>query len=74
LFDEDPGGLALDVNFGTERSRTCAAGSWRHQNHRTRQEFVGLDDNAEAVAVLLVADAFGDPEPMDVTPEHAATP
>jgi len=33
-----------------------------------------LNHNAEAVAVLLVADALGEPEPIHVTPKHATTP
>src|SRR5438093_5612518 len=58
LFDEDAGPLAGDVDLGPKRRRPGAAGSGGHDHHRARQELVGLDDDCEALAVLLVADAF----------------
>jgi hypothetical protein len=36
--------------------------------------FVGLYDHAEPVAVLLATGALWEPETVDVTPKHGATP
>jgi len=74
LFDEDAGPLPGDVDLGPERRRPGAAGGGGHDHHRARQELVGLDDDCEALAVLLVADAFREAEAVHVTPQHEALP
>lgn len=74
LLDEDAGPLAGDVDLGPKRRRPGAAGGGGNDHRRARQELVGLDDDSEALVVLLVADALREAEAADVTPEHEALP
>ena len=71
LFDQDAGGLTMHLNLGTERCRSGAARGGRYQDHRARQELIGLNDDAVTAALLLVAGSPWQPEGVDVTPQHA---
>lgn len=74
LFDKEASRILLHFDLGPKRRRSSAARCRGDEDDRSRKEFVSLNDDAEAVAVLLVTDAFGKLESVDVTPEHAATP
>jgi hypothetical protein len=74
LFDEDPCGISGYLDLRPKRGRPRAARGGSYQHDRTREQLVGLDDDAKAIAVLLVTDALGELESVDVTPEHVATP
>jgi hypothetical protein len=74
LLDEHPGAFAGNVDLGPERCGTSAERSGGDEDDRSREELVRLDDDAEPIAVLFVTDSFGEPEPVDVTPEHEALP
>ena len=74
VFDEHAGQRALDLDLGSERRRLGSGRCRRHQHHRSGQEGVGLHDDTEAAAVLLVSYSFGKPESEDVTPAHADSP
>lgn len=68
LFDEHACGLTFDLYLRSEGCGSRALRCGGDENHRTGEEFVGLYDDAEAVAVLFVPDALRKSESVDVTP------
>lgn len=74
LLDKDASRSPVHFDLGPKRCRPSAARRRCDQDDGSRKQFVGLDDDSEAVAVLFVANALGKLEPVDVTPKHAATP
>jgi hypothetical protein len=71
LLNQDTGGLTKQLDLGAERCRLGAARRWCDQNHRARQELVGLNDYAIALALLLVTGPAREAEFVHVTPQHA---
>jgi hypothetical protein len=59
LFHEYSCRVAPDLDFGSERRRSSALRCRCHQDHRAREEGVGLHDNSEALPLLFVAYARG---------------
>jgi len=74
LLDEDASGGAVEFDLGSEGRWFGAGGCGCHQHHRSWEEGVGLDDDAEAAPSLFVADAFGESQGEDVTPAHEGSP
>lgn len=74
LLDQDASRVILDRDLGSKRGWSGARRRGRDDDHRSRQQLVGLDDNSESVAVLLPADTLGQSQAVDVTAAHAATP
>ena len=74
LFDQNARCFARRFDLRAERRGSGTAGCRCDEHDRAGQEFVGLNDNTEAVPALLVADALGELEPVQVTSEHAETP
>ncbi len=74
LLNQDPSRITRDLRLGSEGRRSSAARGRRHDYSRPWQKFVSLDDNAEAVAVLLLPSASGKAEPEDVTSAHEEFP
>jgi len=66
--------LISDLDLRSER---CGSGTTRgrcNEHDRSREHLVSLHDHAEAISVLLVANATWELEAVNVTAEHAATP
>jgi hypothetical protein len=59
LFHQNPGPIASDVDLGTEGSRSGRTRRGSNEHDRSRQELVGLNDDAESVSVLFVSGAPG---------------
>ncbi len=74
LLDEDSCFSALDLNLGSERCPASARRRGRDQNHRAGEERIRLNDHPEPLAMLFVADPFGQPEVENVTPTHEGSP
>lgn len=74
LLDENFGHGAIDLDLRTKRGRSGARGGGREEDDRPRQKRVGLEDDSEPTAALLVTDTFWEPESEDVTPAHAVAP
>ena len=74
LLDQNARRDPTDLHLGTKRRGASTARSRRNDHDRPSEELVGLHDNAEAVAVLIVAYTLGNAEPIDVTPAHGETP
>ena len=58
LLDQDPRRRSGNLDLRAERGRPCAARRRCDDHDRTRQHHIGLDHDAEALALLLVADAL----------------
>ena len=74
LLDKNSGRLSAYLDLGTVGGRTSAQRGRRHQHDQTRQKFVRLNQDAVAIAPLLMPGSFRDQEPVHVTAEHAASP
>lgn len=75
LLDQDACPLAPNLDLGTEGSRQGARRSRRDDHSREAEELFRLDNNAEALARLLMAPhAAGRSEAKDLTPLHAGRP
>jgi len=74
LFDKHPSGCGIDLDLGSEGRglRTCRR--WCKENHRAREESLGLYDHTEAWALLLMTDPFRESQGEDVTPSHGDSP
>jgi hypothetical protein len=57
LFNENAGGFAFDLGFGSERRRPSASRCGGNDHYRSGQEFVCLNHHGEAITVLFVTDA-----------------
>ena len=71
LFHQHSRGLTFHIHFGPEG---CGPGSTRsggYEDSGSWQEFIGLDNNPIAPALLLVAGPTRKAELVDVTPQHA---
>ena len=73
VLNEDLGGLATDDNLGSERRRSSAGRGRREKHDRPRQQGVGLHDDAESSAPLLVPYASGEAQLIDVAALHGAS-
>ena len=74
LFDEYASQGAVDVDLGSEGRWFGAGRCGCHQHHRSREEDVGLHDDAEATPPLFVSEPIGKPKGEDVTPAHGDSP
>jgi hypothetical protein len=74
LFDENFGRLARHVHLGAKRRGPSTARRRGDEHNRAREELIGLNDDAESLLALFVADPLGQPEPIYVTAEHEELP
>lgn len=74
LLHQDSGCIAEQLDLRAERRGLGAERSWRDQDYRARQQFVGLNDHSVSAATLLMTCSARRPEFVDVTPEHAGSP
>ena len=74
LLDEHSSRGAIDIDLRPERRRFGTRRCGRHQNHRPREERVGLHDDAEATPSLFVPHPPGESQSKDVTPTHEGSP
>ena len=60
LFDEHTSGCGIDLDLGSEGCGSGTGGCRCKQDHRAREERVGLHDHTVSLTVLFVADLFGE--------------
>ena len=70
LLDEHRCRLAVDVEPGSKRRGSSARRGRRNEHNRPGQHRVGLHDDAQSPATLLVSDALGQPQLVDVPAFH----
>lgn len=74
LLHEHPSALPADLYLGPEGGRPSALRGWSNDDHRPRQESIGLDDYPEPPPVLFVPNTLRQPQCEDVTPPHGVAP
>ena len=74
LFYEHSSGVGIDLDHGSKRCGSRPRRCWRKQNHRAREENVGLYDHAIPGTVLLMAHPFRESQSEDVTPLSGGSP
>ncbi len=57
LLNENAGGLAFDLGFGSERCRSSASRCRGDDDYRSGEKLVGLNHHGKAITVLFVTDA-----------------
>jgi hypothetical protein len=74
LFHQDSRRLTFDIYFWPEGRGPGTTRSRGHENNGSWQEFIGLNDNPIAPALLLVPTTWARPQNVNITPEHAGSP
>ena len=59
LLDEHTGASTGDIELGSKRRRPGACRSRRDEHHRSRQHRVGLDNDPQSSATLLMSNTLG---------------
>lgn len=57
LLNENAGGFAFDLGFGSERCRSSASRCRGDDDYRSGAELVCLNHHGKAISVLFVTDA-----------------
>jgi hypothetical protein len=68
LFHQHSRGLTFHIHFGPERCGPGTTRSGGYEDKGSWQEFIGLDDNPKAPALLLVPTTYGWPKNVNITP------